>query len=251
MLKKILFPIISIMVLMMTTNTHAKKINVLIWSERTEPEKIYPNGINGAIADFLSMHQDLTVKTSNLSDAGYGLSNEALDQTDVLIWFGHKHHDEVPDEVAQRVKKHVEENGMVLIPLHSSHFSKPFKLLMGQSGAWKDYRETGEPEEIKVKQFGHPIAKGLEDFTVPQTEVYEEPFDVPTPDDIILTGHWPQSNLSSREVMTWRKGLGQVIYIRFGHEDYPIFFMPQMQKLITNAVYWGVEESKKMQKANA
>ena len=94
---------------------------------------MYHNGIHGAIAEFLDEDDEITVRLASLEDPEYGLSENVLDNTDVLIWWAHVQHDKVPDEVAGRVKDHVLK-GMGFIPLHSAHFCKPF-------GICSDYKD--------------------------------------------------------------------------------------------------------------
>ena len=69
-------------------------------------KKIYPNGIHAAIADFLNS-DEITVRTVTLDDPECGLTQDVLDDTDVLIWWGHMAHHMVPNEVAHRVKESV------------------------------------------------------------------------------------------------------------------------------------------------
>ena len=38
------------------------------------------------------------MKTANITDPDLGVSDAVLDETDVLLWFGHKKHDQVPPE---------------------------------------------------------------------------------------------------------------------------------------------------------
>ncbi|MGQ3887784.1 ThuA domain-containing protein [Legionella sp. CNM-1927-20] len=212
-------------------------INVLVWSEGTEPKNVYPLGINGLIANFLAKRSDLVTKAIGFNDEYFGLNKEVLKNADVLIWFGHKRHNELPEELIVPITERVKQ-GMEFIALHSSHFAKPFKQILNTEGNWHNYEDTGEPEHIEILLPHHPIAQGITNFTIPQTEVYEEPFAVPTPDEVIMQGKWNENRIS-REVLTWQIHQGKVVYIRAGHEDYPIYFMPQMQRLIANAVYWS------------
>ncbi len=214
------------------------KVRVLCWSEQTEPREIYPTGISGALADFLNKQKDVVAKTAQLSDAESGLSEETLNNTDVLIWFGHKKHNDVPNEIVNRVVKHIRENGMGFIALHSAHFSKPLKAALQATGSWSSYVNFGKPEQLWVVSPKHPIAKGIKDFMVPKTEIYTEPFDVPTPEAVIFEGTW-ETGHRNREVMVWTLDKGRFVYIRPGHEEYPIFFMPEMQKLVHNSVLWA------------
>ena len=216
----------------------SKQLRVLCWSEQTEPREIYPTGISGALADHLKKQKGLEVKTAQISDPGLGLTEEALNNTDVLIWFGHKKHNDVPDEVVNRIVKHIREQGMGFIALHSAHFSKPLKAALQATGSWSSYVNFGKPEQVWVVNPKHPIAKGIKDFTVPKTEIYTEPFDVPTPEAVILEGTW-ETGHRNREVMVWTLDKGRFVYIRPGHEEYPIFFMPEMQQLVVNSVLWA------------
>ncbi len=215
-----------------------KRIRVLLWSEQTEPRNVYPNGISGALADHLGKLPDFEAKTAKLDDPDAGVGDAALSQSDVLIWFGHRKHDQVPDEAVDRIVRHVRDRGMGFIALHSSHYSKALKKLLNATGAWSSYVNHGKPEQMWVVLPDHPIAKGLKDFTIPQTEIYTEPFEVPEPEAVIFEGTW-ESGHRNREVLVWKVGKGRVVYIRPGHEEYPIYFQPEMQKLVANAVEWA------------
>lgn len=217
---------------------HTGKLRVLCWSEQTEPREIYPKGISGALADHLNKQKNIEAKTSQLSDTDSGLSEEVLNNTDVLIWFGHKKHGEVPNDVVNRVVKHIRERGMGFIGLHSTHFAKPLKAALQATGSWSSYVNFAKPEQMWVVNPKHPIAKGIKDFTIPKTEIYTEPFDVPTPEAVIFEGTW-ETGHRNREVMVWTLDKGRFVYIRPGHEEYPIFFMPEMQKMIVNSVLWA------------
>jgi trehalose utilization protein len=215
-----------------------KKIRVLLWSEQTEPRNIYPNGISGALADYLNKQSEFEAKTATLDDPDNGVSESVLGQTDVVIWFGHKKHAQVPDVAVDRIDKHVKERGMGFIALHSSHYSKALKKLLNAAGSWSSYVNHGKPEQMWIVLPGHPIAEGVTDFTIPQTEIYTEPFAVPEPESVVVEGTW-ESGHRGREVMTWSLGKGRLVYIRAGHEEYPIYFMPQMQKLVANSAKWA------------
>ena len=87
-------------------------MNVLVWNEfkhekESDDVKVhYPDGIHKYIAGFLQC-DDFNVTTATLDDPECGLTQEVLDNTDVIIWWGHMAHKEVPDEIAQRVKEAV------------------------------------------------------------------------------------------------------------------------------------------------
>jgi len=224
-----------------------KTIRVLLWSEMTEPAAIYPHGINGALADALKKDATLSVKTATITDPDLGVSDAALDETDVLIWFGHKRHADITPEAIARIVRHIKEKGMGYLPLHSSHFALPFKAILNEIqvtkdvGAWRNYINDGKPLEIVVADPNHPIAKGVKNFTVPKTERYEEPFQVPGPETVVFNGTYSDGT-HARQGLCWTIGKGRVFYWRTGHEEYPIFFMPEIQKVINNAVHWLGED---------
>jgi len=168
-----------------------RKIRVLVWNEfvqeREDPRvaEVYPRGIHEAIAEYLRQQPDMVVRTATLDEPEHGLSEEVLRSTDVLIWWGHVAHDRVSDEVAERVCRRVLE-GMGLVVLHSAHYSKPFRRLMGTSCSLK-WREAGERERVWVVAPWHPIAEGLgEYFELEHEEMYGEYFDIPPPDELVF-----------------------------------------------------------------
>ncbi|PYV16039.1 MAG: trehalose utilization protein [Acidobacteria bacterium] len=215
-----------------------KPVRVLLWSEQTEPREVYPHGISGALEEHFKTVPGFRTATATLADDDAGVSDAALDNADVLVWFGHRKHRDVPDAAVERIVRHVREKGMGFVALHSSHFSKPLKALLDATGAWSSYVNTGDPERIWVVLPEHPIAKGLRDFTIPKTEIYTEPFQLPEPEAVVLEGTWPSGH-RSRECLTWTVGKGRLVYIRAGHEQYPIFFMSEMRQLAANAVQWA------------
>ena len=84
------------------------KIRVTIWNEyrhEKSEEKIaaiYPEGIHGQIAKAIGC-DDFEIRTAVLDDPEHGLTDEVLDNTDVLIWWAHQAHWEVSDEIAEKV----------------------------------------------------------------------------------------------------------------------------------------------------
>jgi trehalose utilization protein len=221
-----------------------KKLHVTVWNEfRHErfPEepaaKIYPKGIHRAISEYLKAQAGLTISTATLDEPEQGLSEAVLAETDVLIWWGHCAHEEVSDGVVDRVQQRVLE-GMGLIVLHSGHYSKIFKRLMGTSCRLK-WREAGEKERLWVIDPAHPIAQGLpECFELPRTEMYGEPFEVPPPEELVFIS-WFQGGEVFRSGCCWHRGRGKIFYFRPGHEDYPIYYDPNVLKVIENAVRWA------------
>ena len=218
-------------------------MNVTVWNEfrheRNNPKvaAIYPDGIHGAIAGFLKRDSALKVRTATLDEADHGLGGEVLDQTDVLLWWGHMAHDELSDEVAEKVKTRVLE-GMGFIALHSAHYAKPFKALMGTTCSLK-WREATDKERLWNTMPGHPILEGIgEYFEIPQEEMYGEPFGIPHPDELLLIS-WFTGGEVFRSGATWRRGNGKVFYFRPGHETYPTYHQAEVQQIITNAVHWA------------
>lgn len=214
---------------------------VLIWNEFVHEKKdekvkeIYPNGIHNAIAEFLKS-SDIEVKTATLDDADFGLTQDVLDNTDVLIWWGHVAHDKVPDDVAMRVRNAVLE-GMGMIFLHSAHHSKPFKLLLGTS-CNLGWREDGDLERVWVCNPSHPIVQGLgRYFELEHEETYAEPFDIPNPDELVFMG-WYEGGELFRSGCCYNRGNGKIFYFQPGHETFPTFYNKDVQTVIKNAVRW-------------
>lgn len=220
-----------------------RKINVTIWNENRheknseEVADLYPKGMHGAIADFLSKDAEITVKTATLDEPEHGLTEKVLNSTDVLIWWGHIAHDEVSDEVVGKIYDRVID-GMGLIVLHSAHYSKIFRKLMGTNCNLK-WRVVGEKERLWVIEPGHPIAEGLEEyFEIPNTEMYGERFDIPTPDQLVFIS-WFEGGEVLRSGCCYFRGKGKIFYFRPGHETYPIFYQNEVKKVITNSVKWA------------
>ncbi len=219
-----------------------KKIRVIVWNEfRHEREnekikKIYPEGMHAVIARHLNSQGDIIASLACLDEPSHGLTKEALEQTDVLIWWGHGAHHEVKDEIVARVHKKVLE-GMGIICLHSAHFSKIFKALMGTSCVlnWRD----GGKERIWTIEPSHPIAEGIGPyFELPDTEMYGERFDIPAPEKIIFISWYPGGEVF-RSGCVWERGHGRVFYFAPGHETFPIYYDRNVLKIITNAVRWA------------
>ncbi|UKS67456.1 ThuA domain-containing protein [Rossellomorea marisflavi] len=216
-------------------------MNVTVWNENRHEQQnpvvreIYPKGIHGAIASFLE--EAFNVRTATLDEPEHGLTQEVLDGTDVLIWWGHLAHGEVSDEVVERVKQRVLD-GMGLIVLHSGHFSKIFKTLMGTSCDLK-WREADEKERIWIVDPSHPIADGIgESIELEKEEMYGEHFDIPAPDQLVMVS-WFEGGEIFRSGCTYQRGNGKIFYFRPGHETYPTYYHQDVQKVIANAVKWA------------
>lgn len=217
--------------------------NVTVWGEfrheKTNPRvaEIYPQGMHETIASFLRCEPEIQVRTATLDEPEHGLSSSVLDETDVLIWWGHMAHPDVKDMIVQRAQKRVLE-GMGLIVLHSGHYAKIFKALMGTSCSLK-WREANDKERVWNILPAHPIAEGIgEYFELPAEEMYGEPFGIPAPDELIFIS-WFTGGEVFRSGCTWYRGNGRIFYFRPGHETYPTYNHPDVQRVIVNAARWA------------
>lgn len=218
-------------------------MNVTVWNEyrhekiKSSAKDIYPEGIHQVIAGFLKT-DGMTVNTATLDEIEHGLAEDVLNRTDVLIWWGHVAHEEVEDKIVEKVKQHVLD-GMGLIVLHSGHFSKIFKTLMGTTCDLK-WRVADEKERIWVVDPVHPIAEGIgEYFELDQEEMYGEHFDIPAPDELIFMS-WFEGGEVFRSGVTYKRGNGKIFYFRPGHETYPTYYNENVQTIIKNAVKWAM-----------
>jgi len=224
-----------------TRKVKAKRCAV-VWSEGTAPKAVYPNDINGAIAEGLKGLKGWEVVTANLSDPDQGLPDELLNRADVLIWWGHQRHDQVQDELVNKIDKRVREDGMGFISLHSSHFAKPNKKLMGTACSWGAYVGDSTTLQVTVKDPKHPIAKGVKAFTIVHNERYSDPYAVPKPDSVVFDGVASLKDGGvdpSQQGFTWQVGKGKFFYFQPGHETNPVFFDENVKKIMINAVKWA------------
>lgn len=217
-------------------------VRVMVWNEHEHEQvnkvvsAVYPEGIHGAIAKGITQ-EGFRVGTATLQQPEHGLSQEVLDDTDVLIWWGHMAHDKVEDDIVNRIHHRILQ-GMGLIVLHSGHFSKIFKKLMGTSCDLK-WREADEKERIWVVDPAHPIAQGLGEFIdLEREEMYGEHFDIPAPEELVFVS-WFEGGEIFRSGCTYHRGQGKVFYFRPGHETYPTYYNKEVLKVISNAVKWA------------
>jgi trehalose utilization protein len=217
-------------------------VRVTLWNEfrheRAMPEvmKIYPNGIHEALRSGLTPY-GFDLQTATLDEPEHGLTKDVLNNTDVLVWWGHKAHDEVDDLIVNRVHERVLQ-GMGLIVLHSGHYSKIFKKLMGTTCALK-WREADEKERLWVLKPTHPITAGLPEFIeLEKEEMYGEFFDIPDPDELVLVS-WFEGGEVFRSGCTYTRGLGRIFYFRPGHETYPTYYRDDIIRVIANAIKWS------------
>ncbi len=218
-------------------------IRVTVWGENVHEQEneivagLYPRGMHTTIAEALNRDSAVQAGTVTLQDPDHGITPERLAETDVLIWWGHKAHGDVRDEVVERVADAVW-SGMGVIFLHSAHFSKPFKRLMG-TPCNLTWREAGERERLWLTSRNHPIAAGLPDhFELENEEMYGEPFGVPEPLETVFVS-WFAGGEVFRSGLTYKRGAGNVFYFRPGHETYPTYHDANVQRVILNAVKWA------------
>ncbi|MBB6450028.1 trehalose utilization protein [Geomicrobium halophilum] len=218
-------------------------MNITIWNENCHEQQnpkaanIYPEGIHGQLAAVLIESGYTDVKTATLDEPEHGLSKDVLDSTDVLLWWGHIAHDEVDDEVVDRVAERVLK-GMGLIVLHSGHHSKIFRKLMGTTCNLK-WREADEKERLWVIDPSHPICSGIGQYIeLEREEMYGEHFDIPEPDRLLFVS-WFEGGEVFRSGCTYQRGRGKIFYFRPGHETYPSYYHPDIQKVIENGVSWA------------
>lgn len=217
----------------------AAEVRVTVWNEyrheRSDQQvaAIYPNGIHGTIATVLA-EAGLKVRTATLDEPEHGLSKDVLAATDVLVWWGHQAHGEVSDEIVERVQSRVLD-GMGLIVLHSGHYAKIFKRLMGTSCSLK-WRESGDRERLWVVAPGHPIVEGIGEYIeIEHEEMYGEHFDIPTPETLVFVS-WFTGGEVFRSGCCYTRGAGKIFYFRPGHETLPTYHHADVQRVIANAV---------------
>jgi trehalose utilization protein len=219
---------------------------VTIWNEIVHERtvdavrQLYPEGMHKVWADAIARHhgQGVRLRVATLDEPQCGLGDRALAETDVLTWWGHASHERVPDEVVDRVQRRVLD-GMGLVVLHSAHNSRIFRRLMGTTCMLR-WREAAERERVWIVDPGHPIVHGIEDecFEIEHSEMYGEHFDIPQPDELFAIS-WFEGGEVFRSGCTWRRGKGKVVYFSPGHETFPIYHQPQVQRIIANAVTWA------------
>ncbi len=223
-------------------------LRITLWNEflheQHDPavKAIYPNGIHDTLAEAIRQQIPTAhIHTATLDQPDHGLPDDLLDQTDVLAWWGHKAHNQVRDDIVEKIHARIL-NGMGALFLHSAHFAKPFKKLMGTS-CRIHWREAAEPERLFIVHPAHPIADGLPThIDISHEEMYGEFFDIPTPDELIMLS-WFQGGNVFRSCCTWTRGKGKIVYFRPGHETHPTYHKPEIQRIICNALRWAAPTS--------
>lgn len=218
---------------------------VTVWNEFRHEKKnakiaeIYPEGMHEVIAGHLRKVSGLDVRTATLDESEHGLTESVVKSTDVFVWWGHMHHKEVADAVVDRVHERIIAGGAGIVVLHSGHFSKIFRKLMGTTCNLKWREDENEREVLWVTRPGHPIVQGIDDhFILPHEEMYGEFFDIPEPETTFLISSFTGGEVF-RSGCTWQRGAGRVVYFRPGHESFPTYHEKNVMRVIQNAVKWA------------
>lgn len=218
------------------------KPRVLVFSENTpQPQQarydeIYPQGIGPAISAALRA-RGLEVKEALLTEPENGMSEAALEDVDVVFYWSHKAHALVEEATTQRLHRRVLA-GMGLVILHSAMGAPIFHRLLGTSAKlyWRNY---GERERVWVLDPQHPIAHGIGPYVeLEQEEMYSEPFEIPTPDELVFLS-WFEGGEVFRSGCCWRRGRGKLFYFRPGHETAPTYHNADVQRILYNAALWA------------
>jgi trehalose utilization protein len=218
-------------------------LRVRVWNEgrheKSEPDVAarYPDGIHGAVAAGIreGLGDRAAVSTATLDDPGQGL--DGLEDVDVLTWWAHQAHDEVTDANVERVRRQVLA-GMGLVMLHSGHWSKVFKALMGTSCTLR-WRDGDDRELVWTVDPTHPIAAGVPSpIVIEAQEMYGEFFDIPAPDELVFVSSFTGGEVF-RSGCTFRRGHGKVFYFSPGDQGYPVYHHPDVRRVIANGVAWA------------
>lgn len=220
-------------------------IRALVWGEyrheQREPHvaEIYPRGMHVTIKEGIeeNLGDAAIVRTATLDEPEHGLTEDVLAETDVLLWWGHAAHEEVADEIVDRVHRHVL-SGMGLIVLHSGHWSKIFGRLMGTTCTLR-WRSEQDRELVWTVDRTHPITRGVpHPIEIEAQEMYGEQFDIPAPDELIFISSFTGGEVF-RSGCTFRRGNGKIFYFSPGDQDYPVYHHKDVRRVIANGVEWA------------
>jgi trehalose utilization protein len=142
-----------ILLLTIATTLRANDIRVLVWDEQQPQQKeAYGEKFLGeTLAAHLEKRPGLAVKTARLDDAEQGLSDAALDATDVLVFWCHRRVKDQDDVRMEAVVKRVLDGRLGFIALHSAHWAKPFVRLMQERSKADALKQVPEAERAAVK----------------------------------------------------------------------------------------------------
>src|SRR4051794_32011843 len=220
-------------------------VRITVWGEnvheRNEPavRELYPEGMHETIAAALR-GAGTVVRTATLDQPEHGLPQSVLDETDVLTWWGHIAHDQVQDAVVDRVQDAVL-GGMGLLALHSAHYSKILRRLLGTSCSLR-WRNDGERELVWTVDPAHPIAAGVpQPIVIEAQEMYGEHFDIPAPDELVFVSSFAGGEVF-RGGCCFRRGAGRLFYFSPGDQEYPVYHHPDVQRVLANATLWATPQ---------
>ena len=212
-------------------------LRVLAWCEGTAPRSVYPDDIDGAIAQAFQSNPAMSLTRARLGEPDAGLSDAALDATEVIIWWGRLRHDDVPQDRADAIVNRVRAGKLGLVALHAAFGSKPFRSLMEMPCEPKFWQDEGRPEQVEITNPDHPLAKNLKPFSLPRSSMFVEPFLVPEPETVVLRSSWDQGPMF-RSGMVWTKDQGRISYLRTADDAFPVLFHPAVRQLLVNAASW-------------
>ena len=228
----------------------SEPLRITVWGENVHEGRdesvraIYPDGMHTAIAAGLSekLGDGVRVRTATLDQPEHGLTQEVLDATDVLTWWGHIAHDEVDDAIVARVHDAVL-GGMGLLALHSAHYSKILRRLLGTSCSLR-WRNDGEREYVWTVAPSHPIAQGVPSpIVIDAHEMYGEHFDIPAPDELVFISSFAGGEVF-RGGCCFTRGAGRIFYFSPGDQEYPIYHQPAVQQVLANAARWAAPRTR-------
>lgn len=199
-------------------------------------QSVHPGGIHQTLKALAEEDPEIQVcHIATLEMEQCGLTEAVLADTDVLLWWGHIAHGQVPEEIAARVQSCVQ-RGMGLIVLHSGHMSKPMQRLLGTSCTLR-WRE-GDREKLWCVNPAHPIAQGVPPCVeLEEEEMYGEFFDIPTPDELVFLGSFGGGEVF-RSGCVWNRGYGKLFYFQPGHETCPSYHNPHIRTILRNAIHY-------------
>src|SRR5438093_10324759 len=101
---KRIIPLLLILFFSTTTSAQLRQtaslhpIRVVVWDEQQPQQKpAYDNFLGNAIADYLKELNGFKVTSVRMDDKQQGLPDDLLNDTDILIWWGHVRHKDVKD----------------------------------------------------------------------------------------------------------------------------------------------------------
>ena len=219
-------------------------MRVTVWNENVHEgrdesvRRIYPEGIHEVLAAAIreELGDRVEVRTATLDQPDQGLPADALEWTDVLVWWSHIANDAVTDTLAGQVVARIEA-GMGMLILHSGLYSKVSLAVMGTSCALHRWAPDNE-QQVWTVNARHPVAAGVPSpITVPADELYAEPSDLPEPDELVFISSF-SGGAVFRSGWSFHRGAGRVFYFSPGDQQYPVYRQPEIRHVIANAVAW-------------